>query len=53
MTALRSTLDPTSAGYAAAAEATAAKLAEMDVELATAVAGGGPSTSNATGRVAS
>ena len=41
MTILRSTLDPGSAEYAAAAGATSAKLAELDVELARAIAGGG------------
>ncbi|WP_343601161.1 acyl-CoA carboxylase subunit beta [Mycobacterium sp.] len=42
MTALASTLDPNSAGYADAAAALTAKLAELDAELAKALAGGGP-----------
>jgi len=42
MTVLKSALDATSAAYTAAAEATAAKLAEMDAEFAKALAGGGP-----------
>ncbi|AQA02124.1 acetyl-CoA carboxylase carboxyltransferase subunit [Mycobacterium sp. MS1601] len=41
MTALTSVLDPTSAAYTEAAEAMAAKLAEVDTELAKALAGGG------------
>ena len=42
MSALRSTLDPTSPAYAEAAEAMAAKLADIDVELAKSLGGGGP-----------
>jgi len=42
MTALKSTLDPASAGYLDAAAATEAKLAEMDAEFAKALGGGGP-----------
>ena len=42
MTRLRSTIDPSSAAYREAAEAMAARLAELDVELAGALAGGGP-----------
>ena len=41
MTALRTSVDPTGSTYADAAEAMAAKLAELDVELARAMAGGG------------
>src|SRR4029078_5715409 len=41
MTALRSTLDPTSAGSGKAAEAMTAKLAELEAEHAKALAGGG------------
>ena len=41
MTALSSALDARSPAYAAAAEAMAAKLAELDTEHAKAVAGGG------------
>lgn len=41
MTALQSVLDPQSAAYSQAAEAMAAKLAEVDTELAKALAGGG------------
>ncbi|WP_099025289.1 acyl-CoA carboxylase subunit beta [Mycolicibacterium palauense] len=41
MTALTSSLDPGSAEYAAAAEATTAKLAEIDAEFAKAADGGG------------
>ena len=41
MTALRSTLDPSTPAYAEAAEAMAAKLADIDVELAKALSGGG------------
>ncbi len=42
MTALPSAVDPSSAAYRDAAEAMTAKLAELDTELARAVAGGGP-----------
>ncbi|HEY5856145.1 MAG TPA: carboxyl transferase domain-containing protein [Aldersonia sp.] len=42
MTALRSTLDPASAGYRAAADAMAARLDEVEAEFAKALAGGGP-----------
>ncbi|MBJ8346527.1 acyl-CoA carboxylase subunit beta [Antrihabitans sp. YC2-6] len=42
MSILRTTLDPNSADYAAAAEAMTAKLAEVETELAKAIAGGGP-----------
>ena len=42
MTALHSTLDPTSPAYAEAAGAMAAKLADIDVELAKSLGGGGP-----------
>lgn len=42
MTALRSTLDPSSPTFGEAAEAMAAKLAELDGELLKAIAGGGP-----------
>jgi len=42
MTALRTTVDPSGPTYADAAEAMADKLAELDAELATALAGGGP-----------
>lgn len=42
MTALRSTLDPSSPAFGEAAEAMAAKLAELDGELLKAMAGGGP-----------
>ncbi len=42
MTALRSTLDPKTPAYADAAEAMAAKLADIDVELAKSLGGGGP-----------
>jgi acetyl-CoA carboxylase carboxyltransferase component len=42
MTALRSTLDPASADFAANREAMVAKLAEIDAEHAKALAGGGP-----------
>ena len=41
MTALASTLDPRSPAYAEAAEAMAAKLAELEAEHAKALAGGG------------
>src|SRR5690349_7072497 len=41
MTALASTVDPRSSGYTDAAEAMAAKLAELDAEHAKALAGGG------------
>jgi acetyl-CoA carboxylase carboxyltransferase component len=41
VTVLTSTLDPTSAGYREAAAALADRLAELDAELARAVAGGG------------
>ncbi|HNM85141.1 MAG TPA: carboxyl transferase domain-containing protein [Mycobacterium sp.] len=41
MTALASTLDPRSDGYRDAAAATTAKLTDMDLELAKAIAGGG------------
>ncbi len=41
MTQLRSTLDPTAPAYREAAEAMAAKLAEIDTELAKALSGGG------------
>src|SRR5829696_8034000 len=41
MTALASTLDPRSPGYAEAADAMAAKLTELDAEHAKALAGGG------------
>ena len=41
MTTLASTLDPRSPAYAEAAEAMTAKLAELDVEHAKALAGGG------------
>ena len=41
MTALKSTLDPRSPAYAEAAEAMAAKLAELETEHAKAIAGGG------------
>lgn len=39
--ALKSTLDPSSPGYAAAADAMAAKLAELETEHAKVLAGGG------------
>lgn len=42
MTTLRSTLDPNSPSYLEAAGAMTAKLAELDSELAKALAGGGP-----------
>lgn len=42
MTALRSVIDPTSVPYTDAAKAMSAKLAELDGELAKALAGGGP-----------
>ena len=42
MTTLRSTLDPAAPAYAEAASALTAKLAELDAELAKALAGGGP-----------
>ena len=42
MTALRSALDETSAGYAANREAMLEKLAEIEAEHAKAIAGGGP-----------
>ena len=42
MTALRSTLDPSSPAFGEAADAMAAKLAELDGELLKAMAGGGP-----------
>jgi acyl-CoA carboxylase subunit beta len=42
VTALKSTLDPSSAAYTDAAQATNAKLDEIGVELAKALAGGGP-----------
>ncbi len=42
MTALRSTVDPTSAAYRDATEAMAAKLADLEAELARSMAGGGP-----------
>ncbi len=42
MTVLHSTLDPTAPTYLEAAEAMAAKLAEIDGELAKALGGGGP-----------
>ncbi|GAY18712.1 acyl-CoA carboxylase subunit beta [Mycobacterium sp. shizuoka-1] len=42
MTRLTSTIDPTAPTYVAAAEAMTAKLAEIDGELAKALAGGGP-----------
>lgn len=42
MSALRSAVDRSSAAYRDAAEAMAAKLAELDAELAGAMAGGGP-----------
>ena len=42
MTTLRSTLDPSSPAFGEAAEAMAAKLAELDGELLKALAGGGP-----------
>ena len=41
MTALRSTIDPGSPAYAEAADAMTTKLAELDAELAKALAGGG------------
>ena len=41
MTSLRTAIDPHSPAYTEAAEAMAAKLAELDVELAKALAGGG------------
>ena len=41
MTVLQSTLDPASAGYTEAASALSAKLAELEDELAKALAGGG------------
>ncbi|BBY19738.1 acyl-CoA carboxylase subunit beta [Mycolicibacterium litorale] len=41
MTALKSTLDPASPGYTAAADAMAVKLAELEAEHAKALAGGG------------
>jgi len=42
MTALRSAIDPASAGFREAAEAMALKLTELDAELAKALGGGGP-----------
>ena len=42
MTRLTSTIDPTAPAYVAAAEAMTGKLAEIDGELAKALAGGGP-----------
>lgn len=42
MTTFRSTLDPSSPEYAAAAEAMTGKLAELEAEFAKAIAGGGP-----------
>ena len=42
MTALRSTVEPSSPQYLEAAAAMTAKLAELDTELARALAGGGP-----------
>ena len=42
MTTLKSTLDPASPDYRAAAEAMITKLAEVDAEFAKAIAGGGP-----------
>ncbi|MEO8815950.1 MAG: carboxyl transferase domain-containing protein [Mycobacterium sp.] len=42
MTTLKSTLDPTSPAYTEAAAALTTKLAELDVELGKALAGGGP-----------
>lgn len=42
MTALRTTVDPSGPTYAEAADAMITKLAELDAELATALAGGGP-----------
>ncbi|EUA30051.1 carboxyl transferase domain protein [Mycobacterium xenopi 4042] len=42
MTVLQSTLDPASPTYTEAATALTAKLAEIDRELAKALAGGGP-----------
>ena len=42
MTALRSAVEPSSPGYTDAAGAMTAKLAELDVELAKALGGGGP-----------
>jgi acetyl-CoA carboxylase carboxyltransferase component len=42
VTALRSVIDPTSVHYTDAAKAMSAKLAELDGELAKALAGGGP-----------
>jgi acetyl-CoA carboxylase carboxyltransferase component len=42
VTALRTTVDPSGPTYAEAADAMITKLAELDAELATALAGGGP-----------
>lgn len=42
MTTFRSTLDPSSPEYTAAAEAMTGKLAELEAEFAKAIAGGGP-----------
>ncbi|KAA0021331.1 acyl-CoA carboxylase subunit beta [Antrihabitans cavernicola] len=42
MTALKSTLDPTSAEFASAVEAMTTKLTEVEAEFAKAAAGGGP-----------
>jgi acetyl-CoA carboxylase carboxyltransferase component len=42
MTVLKSTLDPASPAYREAAEATSAKLAEIDAEFVKALGGGGP-----------
>ena len=42
MTALRTRIDPKAPAYTEAAGAMAAKLAELDAELATAIGGGGP-----------
>jgi acyl-CoA carboxylase subunit beta len=42
MTVLQSTLDPASPSYTDAASALSTKLAEVDDELAKALAGGGP-----------
>ena len=42
MTTLRSTVDPHSPAFTEAAEAMSAKLADLDTELAKAMAGGGP-----------
>ncbi len=53
MTVLSTRLDPGGAEYTAFREAMLAKLAELDGEHAKALAGGGPSTSNATASAAS